>query len=297
MNFGENLKILRKESTMSQEELAEKLGVTRQSVSKWEVGTAYPEMSNIVALCSIFHCNINDLVNDNTIDIDSFDKDTKENIVKFKKNQQKNMKKLSKAIYIISNICRIVILIPTICIIIMCLVFPFISRNIKIESDKIKIFNHEINYTIENNVLTIFGEEHYISSSRNIKEFITNHNNTFFMISIEYILLCVSILSMLTVLFLNSLYKLYKNIYSGDTPFTITNEKIVHKAIFYILIQIMITKVTAVAYSLIAHIDLEIEFNIKDIILVLVSLSFIYIFKYGRMLQANSNAKIYGNID
>ena len=43
MNFGENLRLLRKNSKMSQEVLAEKLGVSRQSVSKWEVGSAYPE--------------------------------------------------------------------------------------------------------------------------------------------------------------------------------------------------------------------------------------------------------------
>ena len=63
MNFGENLRLLRKNSKMSQEVLAEKLGISRQSVSKWEVGSAYPEMTNITALCSIFHCNINDTTN------------------------------------------------------------------------------------------------------------------------------------------------------------------------------------------------------------------------------------------
>ena len=51
MNFGENLKNFRKNSKMSQEVLAEKVGVSRQAVSRWEVGEAYPEMSNIVALC------------------------------------------------------------------------------------------------------------------------------------------------------------------------------------------------------------------------------------------------------
>ena len=52
---------------MSQEELSERVGVSRQAVSRWKVGDAYPEMTNIVALCSIFHCNINDLINDNII--------------------------------------------------------------------------------------------------------------------------------------------------------------------------------------------------------------------------------------
>ena len=63
MKFGENLQKLRKEKGISQEQLAEQLGVTRQSVSKWESGASYPEMEKIVALCNIFHCDMNVLIN------------------------------------------------------------------------------------------------------------------------------------------------------------------------------------------------------------------------------------------
>ena len=42
MNLSDNLKKLRKENNLSQEELADKLNVSRQSVSKWESGSAYP---------------------------------------------------------------------------------------------------------------------------------------------------------------------------------------------------------------------------------------------------------------
>ena len=63
MKFGENLQKLRKEKGISQEQLAEQLGVTRQSVSKWESGASYPEMDKIVMLCQYFHCDINVLIN------------------------------------------------------------------------------------------------------------------------------------------------------------------------------------------------------------------------------------------
>lgn len=43
MKFGENLKVLRKEAKMSQEILAENVGVSRQSVSKWECGLSFPK--------------------------------------------------------------------------------------------------------------------------------------------------------------------------------------------------------------------------------------------------------------
>ncbi len=54
MNFNEKLLTLRKNAGMSQDALAEKLGVTRQAVSKWELGTAMPETENIAKLAQIF---------------------------------------------------------------------------------------------------------------------------------------------------------------------------------------------------------------------------------------------------
>lgn len=293
MNFGENLKNFRKNSKMSQEVLAEKVGVSRQAVSRWEVGEAYPEMSNIVALCSIFHCNINDLINDNIVDIESFDKETQDSIVKFKKEQQKRMKGLSKAIYIITNIVKTIIAIPTVCMILLCLIFPFVSNTFEINNNKIKIINKEIDYRINGNIINIDGTDHYVETITNIDEFIKSHDNTFFRISIEYILICMTILSILTVLSLHCLYKLYKNIYNGNTPFTIENEKIVHKACLFVLVEMVLQKITALIYSIIAHLDLAIDINIKDIIVILIGVSIIYIFKYGRMIQADTKAKIY----
>ena len=69
MKFGDNLKSIRKSKKMSQEDLAEKVNVSRQSVSKWETGEAYPEMNNILELCKIFNCKINDLVHKDMSDI------------------------------------------------------------------------------------------------------------------------------------------------------------------------------------------------------------------------------------
>ena len=108
MNFGQNLRNLRKSKNISQEELAERVKVTRQSVSKWETGEAYPEMNNILELCKIFHCHINDLVNDNILDIDSLDEDVKMSAVKFKKEKQNQMKGISKVLSLIGKIAGIV---------------------------------------------------------------------------------------------------------------------------------------------------------------------------------------------
>ncbi|MDD2378229.1 MAG: helix-turn-helix domain-containing protein [Bacilli bacterium] len=67
MKFGENLQAIRKEHKLSQEQLAEKLYVSRQAVSKWESGQSYPEMDKIISMCKIFNCSIDELVNEANI--------------------------------------------------------------------------------------------------------------------------------------------------------------------------------------------------------------------------------------
>ena len=75
MKFGDNLRNLRKSKKLSQEELSEKVGVSRQSISKWESGAAYPEMNNMLILCKIFNCRINDLLSEKIEDFNSFDEE------------------------------------------------------------------------------------------------------------------------------------------------------------------------------------------------------------------------------
>ena len=62
MAFCDNLQYLRRRDGITQEELAEKLGVSRQSVSKWETGDAYPETEKIIALCRMFGVSMDDLM-------------------------------------------------------------------------------------------------------------------------------------------------------------------------------------------------------------------------------------------
>ena len=62
MTFGENLQFLRKRANMTQEDLAEKMEVSRQSVSKWESNSSYPETEAILRLCSLFHCDMDTLL-------------------------------------------------------------------------------------------------------------------------------------------------------------------------------------------------------------------------------------------
>lgn len=62
MSLGENLQFLRKRNELTQEDLAEKLEVSRQSVSKWESDTVYPEMDKLIQLSQMFHVKLDDLI-------------------------------------------------------------------------------------------------------------------------------------------------------------------------------------------------------------------------------------------
>ena len=62
MNFGENLKKLRKEKQLSQESLAEKLNISRQEVSKWESNSSYPDMNNLIQLKDIFNVTLDEMI-------------------------------------------------------------------------------------------------------------------------------------------------------------------------------------------------------------------------------------------
>ena len=62
MTFAENLKMLRKQAGMSQEQLAEKIGVSRQAVTKWETGAGIPDIENIMAISALFDISIDDLL-------------------------------------------------------------------------------------------------------------------------------------------------------------------------------------------------------------------------------------------
>ncbi|MBQ2937859.1 MAG: helix-turn-helix domain-containing protein [Clostridia bacterium] len=62
MNFGETLFKLRKEKNLSQEDVADKLNVTRQTVSKWETNQSTPDFDKILPLCELFEISTEELL-------------------------------------------------------------------------------------------------------------------------------------------------------------------------------------------------------------------------------------------
>lgn len=66
MNLGKKIAELRKKNNLSQEELAEKVGVARQTISKWETGDTTPDINQVKIISKIFNISIDELV-DNDI--------------------------------------------------------------------------------------------------------------------------------------------------------------------------------------------------------------------------------------
>lgn len=79
MKFSDKLAKQRKDNNLSQEQLADRLGVSRQAVSKWESGSSYPDMDKMIKMCKILNCTLEDLLDDGTISKDK-NRDNKINL-------------------------------------------------------------------------------------------------------------------------------------------------------------------------------------------------------------------------
>lgn len=118
MKFNEKLIKLRKQSGLSQEELGYKLNVTRQTVSKWELGQTTPEMDKLVSLSKIFGITLDELTSEeeNTVVEENSNVDN-ENPIK------SNNEKTDKKKFDISNIDMRKILIPLLIILVIIALF------------------------------------------------------------------------------------------------------------------------------------------------------------------------------
>lgn len=303
MKFGENLYNLRKGSKMTQDMLAEKVGVSRQSVSKWENGEAYPEMDNILMLCNIFHCKINDLVHKDLTDIDSLDEEVKMSVVKLKKEKQKRMKMLSKIIYIIARIGKILTIASSIIILITMIGLPIITRNMKVDGNKITIFNEVIEYKRKDAeiILKQGNREEIITNSNELKvgneiiNAIENGELTKMTICVEVALACLVATLILLYFTFKHLEELFINIHNGDTPFTIDNIKHI-KMMSYLLIGVtLLPDICGGIAELVMKMDLDIGFGLMDLLYIIILYSLSYIFEYGYEIQLDSKGKMYGD--
>ena len=284
MNFGQNLRNLRKSKNISQEELAEKVRVTRQSVSKWETGEAYPEMNNILELCKIFHCHINDLVNDNILDIDSLDEDVKMNAVKFKKEKQ---------------IAGIVARVAIGFLVAIMIGLPFMFKYIDVKdgklvsiSDKIQIVKYDNGNDIRingNTIATNIKNEDSINLVSSIEKY--SKPGTIVLMELGFSTLLAFLIVL--VILLKHLEELFDNINKGETPFTLDNVNHIKKMTYLMIAAIVLSGVGAGLFDVIANKDVNFGFGMFSIVEILFLYSMSLIFEYGHEIQLDSKGKMY----
>jgi len=301
MKFGDNLRNLRKSKKLSQEDLSEKVGVSRQSVSKWENSEAYPEMNNMLILCKIFNCKINDLLSEQIEDFNSFDEEVKMNVVKFEKDKQKKMKTLTKILSLIGKIGGIVTRVGIGIITFIMIIIPILVSNIDIKDNKIIASGNVITITELNDGIRLSStdNEHVVIGDINNKEMekirkaYNKYDKKVLLVLIETSFIALLVFLVFVTKVLKNLEKLFKNINEGKTPFTLENVNHI-KSMSYCMIGAIITSIIGTILFGISTASEDVSINMFNIIEIIFLFAMAYIFEYGYEIQKDSNGKMYG---
>ena len=300
MKFGENLYNLRKNAKMSQEKLAEKMSVSRQSISKWENGESYPEMDKILKLCNIFHCKINDLVHEDLTDINSLDEEIIMSVVKFNEKKQNQVKSLSNVISLIGKIGGIVLKVAIPFIILAMILIPFIISNVEVKENQISFKTDNIKIIDENKIEIhdiIVGELDIDDEDYDVIEMFENNSNIKIITYVETGLVFLLVELYIMIIILGCVEKLFNNIKENTTPFTLDNVNYIKKISYLIIALILISPISDLLFSILLGISNggSSPFELMNILEILIIFSMSYIFEYGYEIQQDSKGKMYGN--
>lgn len=120
---GKFIKQKRKEKNITQEKLAEKLGITDRAVSKWENGVCLPDSGIMSELCEILSISINDLFSGEMVDMKENNKKVEENLLEMIKIKEEKDKQLLALEWIIGYISSVAFI-----------TFIFVASYIEMES-------------------------------------------------------------------------------------------------------------------------------------------------------------------
>ena len=111
IKIGKFILNCRKDKGLTQEQLAEKLGVTSKSISRWENGNTMPDYSLLKDLCNELDINVNELLSGEKIKGNDYMNKSEENLIKLRKQIDKRKKILTIITYIFSAIIIIAFII------------------------------------------------------------------------------------------------------------------------------------------------------------------------------------------
>ncbi|MBQ8597461.1 MAG: helix-turn-helix transcriptional regulator [Lachnospiraceae bacterium] len=99
--IGKFISELRKEQEMTQQQLADTIGVSNKTISKWECGKGAPELSSIMPLCQTLQINVNELLSGERLPEDGYSKKAEENMMNLIQETEISKKKNSNSLSII----------------------------------------------------------------------------------------------------------------------------------------------------------------------------------------------------
>ena len=162
------------------------------------------------------------------------------------------------------------------------LAIPQIIQNVKIDNNQVTVFGGMVDFKDTANVLKASE--------------VFNNNSIFANIMFaETVAISLIITLTLLMMILIKLEKLFLNIHNGDTPFTLENVEYIKKIAIFMVLIIIIPTIAGYISQLALGVDLEVEFEIIDLIYILIIFSISYIFEYGYEIQLDSKGKMYGD--
>jgi len=106
---------------------------------------------------------------------------------------------------------------------------------------------------------------------------------------------CLIICLILSIIILKALENLFNNINKGDTPFTLENVSYIKKIAYLMIVVTILPSIIGGIFEIILQMDLNVEFEIFNLVEILFLFSIAYIFQYGYEIQLDSKGKMYGD--
>ena len=109
---GNTIRQLRETRKLTQAELAEKIGVSSKTISKWETGKSLPDSSIMLELCSTLDITVNDLLSGEVVKMDNCNKELENKLIEMVKEKEQADKRLLALEWVIGILSMIILFVP-----------------------------------------------------------------------------------------------------------------------------------------------------------------------------------------
>ena len=112
VKIGKFIADCRKNASLTQMQLAEKLGITDRAISKWETGKSLPDSSIMLELCGLLDISVNDLFSGETVTMENYNKKLDDNLLEMVKQKEESDRRLLTLEWVIGILAVIVVIVP-----------------------------------------------------------------------------------------------------------------------------------------------------------------------------------------